>query len=137
MSNKVCRSLVEAKLSAWAAARSPALAVAWENVPFTPPAGVYLRGFLLPATTMAPDLEGALRTLRGVYQISVMAPINVGPGVAEGIAGELEAVFPLNQRLTGSGLVLQIITPVTAAQGAQDADRFVLPVSFQYRADTI
>lgn len=137
MSNKVCRSLIEASLAAWAAARVPAIQVAWENVPFTPPADVYLRGFLLPAATTAPDLEGALRTLRGVYQVSVMAPINVGPGVAEGIAGELESVFPLNLRLTGSGLVLQVMTPVTAAKGAQDADRFVLPVSFQYRADTV
>jgi hypothetical protein len=137
MSNQACRALIEAKLAAWAAARSPALSVAWENVPFTPTTGAtYLRPFLLPATTVAPDLAGALRTWSGVYQVNVVAPINGGPGVAEGIAAELAAVFPLNQRLAGSGLALQIMSPVTAAQGAEDGTNFVVPASFQYRADS-
>lgn len=137
MSNKACRALIEAKLAAWASARVPALAIAWENVPFQPAAGAtYLRGFLLPAVTTSPDLAGALRTWRGVYQVNVVAPINVGPGLADGIAAELEAVFPLNQRTVGSGLTLQIITPVTAAQGAEDDVNYIVPVSFQYRADT-
>lgn len=136
MSNKLCRRAIETQLAAWAAARSPVLTIAWENVPFTQPTGVYLRAFLLPAATTGPDLSGAARTYRGVYQVSVVAPINAGPGVAEGIADELAALFPLNVRLSVPGLMLQVITPVTAAQGAQDATNFIVPVSFGYRADT-
>lgn len=137
MSNKLCRRAIESTLAPWAAAHSPALPVAWENVPFTPPAGTYLRGFLLPAATAGIDLAGAGRTFRGIYQVSVVCPINTGPGAAESIADELATLFPLNLRITVSGLTLQVVTPVTAAQGAQDATNYVLPVSFGYRADLI
>jgi len=137
MSNKLCRKAIELRLATWAAARVPALPIAWENVPFTPPAGAHLRVYLLPANTSSPDLAGAGRTYRGVYQVSVVAPINAGPGAVEAIADELAALFPLNLRVTVTGLTLQVITPVTAAQGAQDATNFIVPVSFQYRADTI
>jgi hypothetical protein len=138
MSNKICRQLIEAQLSAWAKARAPALPVAWENVPFQPTEGAtYLRAFLLPAATTGPDLAGALRVYRGVYQVSAVTPINAGPGVAEGIAEEIAGLFPLNLRLTGSGLALQIVTPVTAAKGEPDANEYIVPVSFQYRADTL
>jgi len=137
VSNKLCRKAIESRLATWAAARVPALPVAWENVPFTQPTSAYLRAFLLPATTTGIDLAGAGRTYRGVYQVSVVAPLNAGPGAAEGIADELAALFPLNTRLSVTGLTLQVVTPVTAAQGAQDATNFTVPVSFQYRADTI
>lgn len=135
MSNKRCRQAIETRLAAWAAARSPALPIAWENVPFTQPTGAYLRAFLLPANTTGPDIAGAARTYRGVYQVSVVAPLNAGPGAAEGIADEIAALFQLNQLLPVTGLTLQVITPVTAAQGAQDATNYVVPVSFGYRAD--
>lgn len=136
MSNHICRSLIEAQLSAWAVAQS--LPVAWENVPFMPTAGVtYLRGTLLPAATSAPDLAGDLRTWLGIYQIDVMTPINAGPGGAENIAAQIAALFPLNQRLSGIGLTLQVMTPPSAAHAVQDADRYVVPVSFKYRADSL
>lgn len=137
MSNKLCRRAIESRLATWATARSPALALAWENVPFTPPAGAYLRAFLMPALTTSADLAGAHRSYRGVYQISVYSPINAGAGAAESIADEIAALFPLNDRLSVPGLTLLVMTPVTAAQGAQDATDYVVPVSFQYRADTI
>lgn len=135
MSNKLCRRAIETQLAAWASARVPVIQVAWENVQFTPPTGAYLRAFLMPATTTGPDIAGKARTYRGVYQVSVVAPINGGAGVAEGIADELAALFPLNGRFTVPGLTLQVISPVTVAQGAQDASNFVMPVSFGYRAD--
>lgn len=137
MSNKLCRKAIESRLATWASARVPALPIAWENVPFTQPAGAYLRAYLLPANTTGVDMAGAGRTYRGVYQVSVVAPINTGPGAAEAIADEIAALFPLNLPLAVTGLTLQVITPVTAAQGAQDTTDYTVPVSFQYRADTI
>jgi hypothetical protein len=112
--------------------------VAWENVPYSPVAGTtYLRGFLLPAKTASSDLAGAHRAFTGVYQVSVVAPLNGGPGIAEGIADEIAALFPLNTRLAVPGLILQVVTPVTAAQGAQDSTSYIVPVSFEYRADIV
>lgn len=137
MSNKKCRQAIEARLATWAANRSPSLSVAYENAPFTAPTGLYLQGFLLPADTGSQDLAGAHRRYSGLYQITVRAPLNAGPGAAEGVLDELAALFPLNLRVTVTGLTLQVTTPVTAGPAAQDADRYVLPVSFGYRADTI
>lgn len=80
--------------------------MAWENAAFTPPTGPYLRAFLLPATTTGIDLAGVGRTYRGIYQVTVVCPINTGPGAAESIADEIAALFPLNTRLSVAGLTL-------------------------------
>ncbi|WP_313398196.1 phage tail terminator-like protein [Stenotrophomonas sp.] len=135
MSNKLCRQVIESRLAAWAAAQTPALPVAWQNVRFTEPAGTYLRAFLLPADTGSDDLAGVHRLYRGVYQINVCAPINAGPGEAEKVAAELAALFPNNLQLPATDLTLQVISPVSAGASAQPEDRYVLPVSFRYRAD--
>lgn len=111
--------------------------MAYENAPFTPPAGVYLRAYLLPAKTTADDLAGAHRAFRGVFQVSIHAPINQGPGVAAGIADEIAAQFPVNLRLTQSGVTVQVVSPASIAPALQEGDRYIVPVSFQYRADTI
>jgi hypothetical protein len=137
MSNKICRAAIETRLLAWAAARAPALKIAVQNVAFNPPDGAYLRGTLLPAGTTSSDLAGAHRTYRGVYQVDVVTKINIGPGEAEAVADEIAALFPLNLVMPKSGLNVQVITPVTAAQGAPDGSTYVTPVSFQYRADFV
>lgn len=146
MSNKLCRQAIETPLAAWAAARSTPIPVAWENATFPPDDGTgtllsmpdtYLRAFLLPARTIGPDLSGAARAYMGVYQVSVLCAIDIGAGTAEGIADEIAALFPLDSLLAVTGLTLQVITPVTSAQGAQDGNHYTVPVSFTYRAYTV
>lgn len=137
MSQKKCRQAYEARLGTWAAARGPALRVSYENVPFTPLAGeTYLRCFQLPAPTVAADIEGAFRAYTGVFQVSVMAPLNAGAGAAIGIADELAAQFVNNVRITVSGLIVQQITPASIAPALQTDTTYIIPVSWQYRADT-
>lgn len=136
MSQRLIRAAYEGRLNTWAAARTPALSIAWQNKPFTPVTGTaYLRAFLLPATTNAPDLAGSLRTYSGVFQINVVAPLNTGPGSAEGIAEELAALFVMNARLTNT-VTVQQVTPCSIAPALQDDTNYTVPVSFQYRADT-
>jgi uncharacterized protein DUF4128 len=137
VSNKRIRALYEGRLATWAAAHSPALSIAYQNKPFTPVTGTaYLKAILLPADTSSEDLAGTLRTYRGVFQVSVVAPINTGPGAAESIADELVALFVHNARLTATGFTVQQITPATQAAALQDASSYIVPVSFEYRADT-
>lgn len=137
MSQKKVRAAYETKLATWAAARTPALRVQHENVPFNPAHGeTYLRAYLLPATTTSPDLAGDITTYQGVFQISVVAPINSGPGIANGIAEELEAQFPVNQLVSVSAFVVQQVTPASVAPALQTESEYIVPVSFQYRADT-
>jgi hypothetical protein len=136
MSTQAIRALYEARLKTWADAHSPVLKIAFENVTFSRPAtGIYLRTFTLPNPTDSDYLEATDRIYMGVFQVSIVAPINTGPGAAEAIVKELEALFPAFLSLT-STLTVQTITPVSAAPAIQEPDAYVIPVSFSYRATT-
>lgn len=138
MSQKTIRAILEGRLSTWAAARSPALPVAWENVPYAPTQGAtYLRAYVLPADTIDETLAGGHRAYRGVFQVSIVCPIGTGPGVAAGIADELNTQFPVNGRYTSGAITVQVITPASAAPALQDESTFIVPVSIGYRCDTI
>lgn len=138
MSTKLVRVILESRLATWAAARSPALRVAYENAPFTPTTGeTYLRANMLPAPTQSDDLLGTHRGYLGVFQVSVVRPINVGPGLALDIAAELDTLFPVNGRYTSGAVTVQVISPPSAAPAFQAENEYIVPVSFQYRADTI
>lgn len=138
MSQKIIRAIYEARLATWAAARVPALTASYENTPADPAEGAtHLRASLLPADTDSQDLAGAHRVFRGVFQVSVYAPINTGPGAATGIADELAALFVYNARLTSGAITVQQVTPASIAPALQVENHYVLPVSFGYRADTI
>lgn len=138
MSTEAVRSILETRLSSWAATRVPALRVAYENVPFTPAAGeTYLRAYLLPAKTESLDLQGVHRGYRGVFQVTVVRPNGAGRGPALGIAAELNTLFPMNGRYTSGSVTVQVITPASVGPGIQEPSEFAVPVSFEYRADTI
>jgi hypothetical protein len=135
MSEKLIRSLYEGRLKTWAAARLPALTVAWENVTMTPPTSAYLRAFLLRGDTTSRDLYGDNRHRVGVFQINIVCPGGAGPGAAEGIAAELDALFPMNLILTSGAFSVTQVTPLRTRPGIPD-DRYTVPVDFAYRADT-
>lgn len=134
MSRALIRAALESRLATWAAARVPSLPIAWENAKAAPTLP-YLRVNLLPASTTAPDLAALSRTYRGVFQITVVAPIDIGPALADAIVGELETLFPAALTLTQSGLSIQITDPASAAPALQDDDSYRVPVSLLYRAD--
>lgn len=138
MSQKTIRSLYEGRLKAWAAARSPALRIAYQNVAFTPPAdgSTYLRCFLLPADSDSQDLEGIHEAFLGVFQVSIVSKAGVGAGEAGGIADELRALFPNNLPLSKSGFTVFVRTPASQGPAIQETDFVSIPVSFEYRADT-
>lgn len=138
MSHKIVRSLLEGRLKTWAAARIPVLRIAYQNVSFTPAANeTYLRAFTLPAGTDSNDLAGAHRLYTGVFQVTIVTSVGTGPGAAETLADELVALYPLNDRLTKAGFTAQVVTPVEPGPEQQEDTVFALPLSFQYRADTV
>ncbi len=138
MSTEAVRAILEGRLATWAAGRSTPLRVAYENVPFTPAAGeTYLQAFLLPGPTLSQDLKGDHRGYVGVFQVTIVRPAGTGRGPALSIAAELNTLFPVNGRYTSGSVTVQVITPASAGPGIAEAERFAIPVSFQYRADTI
>ena len=137
MSDAIIASAIESRLYAWAAAQTPAIPVAWENVDYTPIAGNrYLRGFLMPADTLNPSQGSAHKHLHGIYQVSVYVPANTGTGGARGLAKEIEVLFARGTVIVKSGLNVRINrTPATSQGMNDDAGFYMTPVTIYYDAD--
>lgn len=137
MTTALIRSAFESVLATWAAAQSPEIPVAWQNVHFTPPAGRFIESFILPADTESRDLAGQHREYRGIFQVSVNMPAGSGAGAGEAIADSLAALYPTNAPLVVGSLRVFLLTPMSPAPPIVTDDRYVIPVSCSYRADTI
>lgn len=136
MSEHLIRRAFEAPLKTWADGLS--LPVAWENVALNPqPEGAYLRAILLPAQTFSDDLGRTHSVFRGVYQISLCMPTGTGPAAAEALVTALRALFPASTSLVVSGLRVFITDPLSRGPGITEPDRYVVPCSLPYRADSI
>lgn len=134
MTQAVIRSGFEAALKVWADAQTPVIPVAWQNVAFTPPAGRYLRAELIPAQTNKLAFDGTGRTWKGIFQVSFVMPIGVGSGTVESLAASLDAAFA--DSFSYSGLRIYLLSPLSPAPALQETDRYVVPVSAYYRADS-
>lgn len=135
MSDQLIRFLLESRLNTWAGARVPPLKVAWENRPFTPPTGIYLRAFLLRGPTYSRDLAGDNRRRFGVFQINIVGPDGGGAGPFEAIAAELATLFPMNLRLTSGAFWMQQTSPFRVRNGMPEGAVFTLPCDFEYTSD--
>lgn len=136
MSEHLIRSAFESRIKTWADAQG--LPVAWENVELAPqPAGAYVRAFLLPADTFSEDLGRAHSVYRGIFQASLCMPAGTGPGAAEVLVAALRALFPASAPMTSGGLLVHITEPLSRGPGIPEPDRYVVPCSLPYRADTI
>lgn len=136
MSNKAIRALLEKRLGTWAKAQSPVIPVAFQNAAFTKPSGLYLRAFLLPNPTDTRFLESTDREYMGVFQASIVAPLNGGPSAADTVVAALEALFPKDLLLT-STLTVRVTSTPSAAPALTEPDAYVVPVSFSYQAQVI
>lgn len=136
MSQDRVRKAFESKLKTWAAAQSPAIPVAWENTDFKPTAGAYIEPSLIPVRTVTETLDGVHRRFMGLFQVSLVMPIDSGPGDAEALVKALDALYPLTTPLTADGLVIVLLQPMSAAPAVPRPDRYVIPVTCSYRADT-
>lgn len=132
MSQALIRRAFETTLKTWADALTPALPVAWENVPFTPPDGRYARAFLLPADTERLFLEGTGREYRGVFQVSLVMTLGSGAAAAESLLASLDAAFSVT--ITSGGLRVYLLTPFSASSPQPEEGRWVMPVSATYEA---
>jgi hypothetical protein len=135
MGQETIRKGFETRLKAWADAQTPAIPVAWPNVPFTPPAGRYLRAFVLPAQTQYLSLDGICRTWRGIFQVSFCMPLGTGAGTVEGLVASLDAYFA--QTFVQDAQRIYLLEPLSAAPAITEPDRYVVPVSASYRSDTV
>lgn len=135
MSNSLVRQAFEERLNTWAI--SQGLPVDWENTALFPPTTTYLRAFVLRAATTSQTLDGLHRQYRGVFQVSIVMPVAGGAGAGDALASALDALFPINVPITVGGLKVYLTSPMSPATGIQEPNRWVVPVSAQYQADTV
>ena len=131
MSQAAVRSALEVRLNAMA----PALATAWENVSFTPPAVTvpYQKANVLFATPDNPEW-GKFRFEQGYLQVTLLYPQNAGSLAAAARAKAIADHFPKGLTLTHSGVNTQINKPAEIGNGVPDGDRWMLPVRIPFHA---
>jgi len=131
MSLSIIRKALEQRLAALA----PAIATAYENAPFVPAVGTpYQRVSMLPAT---PDnsTQGATLYLEiGIFQVTLMWPMGVGPSVMEDRAQLLRAHFKRGTSMVESGITVIVTKTPSVAPAFVDGDRFTVPVSIAFQA---
>jgi hypothetical protein len=137
MSQKIVRAGLEKKLKAWADVQTPVLTVAWENVSFTPPAGPYLRAFLLPEPTLSKTLDKLHRRYAGIMQVDLVMPINGGASPAETLLASMLTAFAPATSFIESSVRIYIPEPASAAPALSESNRYIVPVSITYAAHVI
>lgn len=108
-----------------------------ENSEILSHSDIYLRTYILPEVTTSVDSEGKLKVYRGVYQISVVAPINSGKLRSQQISDEIIQHFPLNLELTSHNFSLYVNSIPSVYPAKMDNACYTLSISFNYRADSI
>lgn len=134
MSNSIVRAELETRLKAWASAQTPAIPVAFENVPFTKPtASPYLEAYLLPNVTLSKTVDAKRKTYMGLFQINCWAPSGQGMGQVEKLAQSIINLYPM---LPKTGNVSVESNP--SADTPIPADGWVIvPVIIKYRMESI
>lgn len=127
-------SALAARLGTWADAEG--ISVAWENVPFTPPANeMYLAVHDMPVTPRTIDLGSRSRTYSGVYQINVVAPAGSGRNSVVALAGRVAELFPEGLEIAGKDFTCWISSAPGIFRGVPTPVSYTVPVSLNYRAD--
>jgi hypothetical protein len=135
MSQARIRAAFESHLAEWA--DTEGLPVVWQNVGTELPTVDHLRAFLLPAETTSRDLAGAMRSYRGVFQVSIFTRAGGGAGRAEQLAAMLAELFTVSLSMPSGGLNVLVIGPVSPKPAITDSDWYSVPVSCRYAAEEV
>jgi hypothetical protein len=126
------RTALETKLNAL----TPALATAWENVPFTPVIGTAFQQVnLMIADTLNPTLGGNHYRVKGFMQVMLCYPANVGAKVAATRADLLVNHFKRGTSLTSGGVTVIIDKTPSIAPALIDGVLYKIPVSIYFSTD--
>lgn len=134
MSLAEVRIALESKLNAI----TPALATEWENVPYIPVTGTpYQKVWLLPAEPDNPTMGDDFYREQGVFQITLMYPLQIGPAAAIARAELIRTAFKRGTSMT-SGAVTVIVNKTPEIGIARvDNDRWAVPVKARWFAGII
>ena len=128
MSIVAIRTALETHLNALA----PSLSTAWESVPFVPVAGTpYQQVNLLPSDTLNPSMGDNHYREKGIFQVTLCYPSNVGVKTITTRADLLCAWFKRGTSLNG----VSIFKTPSKAKDMADGDRIRMSVSIHWQYD--
>lgn len=115
---------------------TPALATAWEGVPYTPVTGTpYQQINLLLSATENPTLGDKMYRVTGFLQVLLCYPPGTGPKAASTRAELIRDWFPRGLGLSSGGIDVLIDRTPAIAPAIIDADRYRIPVTIYFSAD--
>lgn len=131
MSQVSIRAALETALNALA----PAIATAWENVTFAPPASStpYQAAFILFAEPENPE-AGAVRFERGIFQVNLLYPLKAGDSTARARAEMVRTAFYRGRSMSSGGVTVVVEKTPEAGQGTVSGDRWLIPVKIRFFA---
>ncbi len=125
------RAALEAKLNAM----TPALATAWENVPYTPVSGTaYQAAYVLPVTEN-PTMGDDHHRLAGIFQVNLFYPLQTGTLTAATRAELIKTTFKRGTTMVSGSVSVIVERTPDIGQGRVDGDRFMIPVKIRWYAD--
>jgi len=134
MSIASVRTALESKLNAM----TPAVAIAWNNLGYTPVTGTpYQACYLLPAKPDNPTLGDGFYRMQGIFQISLFYPTGVGPQTADKRADLTAAAFKRGTTMTSGGIKVLVDEAPYIGQGRADGDRWMIPIRVRYSAGVV
>jgi hypothetical protein len=126
------RAALETRLNAM----TPALATAWEGVPYTPVTGTpYQQVNMLLSATENPTFGDAMYRVTGFLQVLLCYPPGTGPKAAATRAELVRDQFRRGLGLSSGGTDVLIDRTPTIAPAIIDGDRYRIPVTIYFSAD--
>lgn len=127
-------ALIRAALETALAGMSPALATAYENVPYTPVTGTaYQAVYLLPAQPDNIEM-GPGYTERGILQVNLFYPKDQGPKDALARAALIRTTFAFANSFTSGDVTVNITATPEIAPARIEGDRYLVPVRVRWHA---
>lgn len=126
------RAALESKLNAI----TPALATVWENTAYTPITGTpYQRVFLLPADPSNPTVGDKFYREQGIFQITLMYPLQTGAKAAQDRAELIRTAFKRGTSMISGSVTVKVEKTPAISPGRVDEDRWSVPVKIRWYAD--
>lgn len=131
--NSIIKELFEKKL--YEIATRLNVDIAYDNISFNPQGIIYLKSHLLPAKTTTFDLAQTTRVFEGIYQVSIVVPVNTGLSKANSIVSDIISSFQINTELIKDNFIVYVNSVPSAYSAIQDKTTYTIPISINYRAD--
>lgn len=114
------------------------IAVAWENVGYTPVVGTpYQAAYVMSAEPGNPTVGDGFYREQGIFQVSLFYPLQAGTATAEARAQLIRTTFKRGTGMVSGGVTVLVDKTPEIGQGRVDSDRWHIPVKIRWSAGVI